>query len=226
MVVPSFMAYSPHFLLQFGGKLGTTSNEIWSCGIRLWSTDYGGFDEVAYLTTVAVPALAAWLGRATSKISSSCSLTFAKMNPIGADGHYSDPGVTNEYFWATPPTGGGGSGTLPFQASVVLGWRTNERSRGPASKGRIYSPAPVVSTNALTGLFVASDALGMATSAATLLNTLDVGFDTDVLRPSIMSAIGGAHSQIDSVVVDNRVDIQRRRANQIIAAESVVPITY
>ena len=220
------MAYSDHFLLQFGGNVGTTSGEIWSCGIRLWSDDYGGLDEMGYLTDVAAPALSAWFGRVDSRIGSYATLVYAKFNHIGPDGHYTEP-VTNEHFYPTPIAGGATpTGGMPYQGCLVLSWRSNAATRGPASKGRIYSPAPAVSLTTTSGLFTPAQALSAATSAATLLNTLDVAIAGDVLRPQIMSAIDEAHNQIDSVHVDNRIDIQRKRANSLVAATSVAPISY
>ena len=224
------MAYPTHFLLQFGGTIGTGSGETWSCGIRLKTQNAepnlfnpGG----GYLTSIAVPALAAWMGRATSKINNNCKLVFAKCNEIGPDGKYTKP-TTYEYFWPTPVAGASAGAALPYQCSVVLSWETSAASRGPASKGRIYSPAPGVTMSGSTGLFLPAEALGMAQSAATLLNSIDdsVGV-TGQIRPHIVSNVGsGSANEINSVRVDNRVDIQRRRAAQLVAASSVQTISY
>lgn len=221
------VVYTPHYLLQFGGTLGTGTGEIWSCGIRLHSGDYTGYDEETHFTGDIVPALAAWIGRATSKIASQCALKFAKYNFINAAGHYDDPGNTREYVWVTAPTGGGGSTSLPYQATVVLGWRTDAAERGRASKGRIFSPMPATTVTFTTGLFDPTHALGMAQSAATLLNTLDVGFGaSSTIRPHIMSGVDGSFNEINYVVVDNRIDTQRRRANSLVAAKSTAVVTY
>lgn len=224
------MPYADHFLVQFGGRIGAVGGEIWSCGIRIKlqnDSPLADFNPEEYLDDNAVPALSAWIARATSKISSGTFLEFVKCNQIGPDGRYVDGAVTHERFLAVPVAGGAGSGTLPWQACVVLSWETNAATRGPASKGRIYSPTPTVSVNASTGLFVAGDALGMAQSAATLLNTLDdsVGVSGQI-RPHIMSEVGGAFNEINRVRVDNRVDVQRRRANQVVPLSSVVPFSY
>lgn len=224
------MAYPPHYLLQFGGTVGTATGEIWSCGIRLVLQNAApdDFDPGdGYLVSTAVPALAAWMTRASSKIGAPAKLAYAKCNSIGPDGRYTSS-TTNEYFWPTPVIGGGGGGGLPFQCAVVLSWETDNATRGPASKGRIYSPVPQVAASATTGLFSVSDALGMAQSAATLLNSLDdsVG-PAGQIRPAIVSNVGeGSQNEINIVRVDNRVDIQRRRANQLVPVSSVVPFSY
>lgn len=220
------MAYTPHFLLQMIGTIGTANPEIWSCGIRMWAPEYSGFDEVEYMEGVAKDACAAWVTRATSKISNTVSLDSIKFNLIDADGHYADPGNSQEYIYPTPVQGGAGASLLPYQACIVLSWQTNDVTRGPGAKGRIYSPVPNVNVASTTGLYPTADALGAATSAATLLNTLDITISGSPFRPHIMSKIGGAHHQIDWVRVDNRVDIQRRRANALVAADSLVEVLY
>lgn len=221
------VVYTPHYLLQFGGTLGTATTEIWSCGIRMHSGDYTGFDEDGYFTSVAWPALAAWMARSGSKISSSCKLAYAKFNLINAAGHYDDTGNTREYVWPTPVPGVGANFGLPYQSSVVLGWRTDAASRGRASKGRIYSPMPCVTPIQSTGVFATADAQAMATSAADLLNTLDYGWGgAGTIRPHIMSGVDGSFNEINTVVVDNRIDIQRRRANSLVATTMSAPVTY
>lgn len=224
------VTYTPHFLLQMIGTHGSANPEIWSCGIRLWAPGYGGLDEVAYQNGVAKDACAAWVARATSKISAFCSLDVIKFNFINAQGHYDDAGNTNQYVYPTPVTGGGGSTSNQYQAAAVLTWRTKEVARGRASRGRIYSPGPTVVTSGGTGLFPIADALGMAQSAQTLLNTLDIAFGEPItgpqLRPHIMSSVDGSHYQIDWVDVDNRLDVQRRRANQLEPAKSTVEVLY
>lgn len=225
------MVYPNHYLLQFGGSLGTNPNEIWSCGIRmvLQNAAPDDFDPGGgYLTSVAVPALAAWIARPTSRVGSSCRIRYAKCNRIAPNGNYFENDATNEYFWPAAGIAGAGPSTMPYQASVVLSWETDAAERGPASKGRIYSPLPTVQVDQPTGVFLASQALEMATSASTLLNSLDdsVG-PLGQIRPHIVSNVGaGAANEINRVRVDNVVDTQRRRRNALVGASSVVPFSY
>jgi len=220
------MAYSPHFLLQMIGTIGTANPEIWSCGIRMWGADYGSFDEVEYMEGLAKDRCAAWIATVGARIGSNCSLDKIKFNHIDAAGHYSDPGGSQEYVYPTPVVGGAGLPNTPYQSAVVLTWRTNAADRGPGSKGRIYSPCPVVAVDPATGLFPTANALTMAQAAATLLNTLDISIGTEPFRPCILSGVNGAHNQIDWVSVDNRIDTQRRRANALVAASSLVEVLY
>jgi len=201
----------------------------------MWGASYSTFDEVGYLNGVAKDALAAWFVRTNSKISNTCDLRWAKFNVINEDGEYGEE-TTNEYIWTTPILGGVSSAGLNiFQAAVCLSWRTNDKDRGLASHGRIYSPAPAVAVAVGSGLFPAADALLMAQSAALLLNTLDITIDLEPFRPCIVSrgrqtspgvyGEGEVH-QIDTVLVDNRVDILRRRANQLVPATSSAVVAY
>lgn len=220
------MPYPSHHLLQFGGGLGG-ADEIWSCGIRMIRSDAASpLDEEDYLDDVGVPALTAWMQRADSLISNQCTLEFVKMNEIGPDGRYVDT-VTHERT-VTNVTGSAFSGTLPFQACVVLTWRTNVSNRGPGTKGRIYSPMPVVTVSPATGLFDPGFALQFAQSAAELLNDIDATVGAlGWIRPAIVSdRAGGVANVIDRVTVDNRVDIQRRRGNQLVPVQRGVDIEY
>lgn len=220
--------YEPHYLLQFGGTLGDAAPEQWSCGIRLASHDWTGFDEEGWFSGVGQSAPAAWMARADSKISNKAKLTFVKFNLINAAGRYSDTGSTREYFYPTPVAGASGGALFPYQCTVVLSWRTLEATRGRASKGRIYSPLPAVTVGMSTGLFLAAEAQLMANSAALFLNTLDASFGGvgQWIRPAIMSGVDGTWHQIDSVIVDNRVDTQRRRATNLVPVESTAVVTY
>lgn len=219
--------YEPHYLLQFGGTLGDAAPEQWSCGIRMMSDAWSGFDEEGWFSGVGQSAPSAWMARADSKISNKAKLTFVKFNKIDASGHYEDTGSTREHFYPTPIAGASGAAVLPYQCTVVLSWRTLGATRGRASKGRIYSPLPGVTVGLSTGLFLAAEAQLMANSAALFLNTLDASFGVgNYIRPAIMSGVDGSWNQIDSVVVDNRVDTQRRRATNLVPVESTAVVTY
>jgi len=224
------MAYPQHWLLSFGGSL-VPGEETWVCGIRMavyGDTPLGGVDEEQYLTDTAVPALTAWFGRSTSKIGVATTLTTIKFNEIDANGHYADPGNTHVRT-VNLTGGGGGTNYHPLQVSVCLTWLTDSATRGPASRGRIYSPRPLVSVDS-NGDIAALDRQQMATSAAQLLNSLDASAGlppAGVLRPSIVSPVGPGYArQIDTVRVDSQCDIQRSRARSASRAVSDVDVVY
>lgn len=220
------MTYVNHYLLQFGGTLGNDETEIWSSGIRMWTDDFTGYDEEDHFDNIIVPALSDWYARTTSHISALSQLTFAKYNLIGADGHYVEPNVREHVY--SPIVNGGSAATkpLPFQCSLVVGFRSNEASRGLASRGRMFQPAPQVTMDGNTGLFATAEALEVATSAATLLNTLDISLGIHPMRAHIMSNQDEAHHQIDWCYVDNVIDTQRRRRNALVGVTSKVQVTY
>lgn len=223
------MPYPSHYLLQFGGPKGTPALENWSCGIRMVAVG-GDLDQAAtmdYLEDVCSVALKDWFVRVTSKISAEAKLAFAKLNRISPDGTYAEP-TTVQYFYSSAWSGGvAGTGTAAIipQASLALTWETDTVSRGLASRGRIYSPAPAVASSAATGLFPAGDALTIATSAAQLISDLRGPGGAGSMVPNIVSDQGaGVAHRIDQVSVDNRVDIIRKRANQLVPARSKIAV--
>lgn len=221
------MAYEPHLLVNFGGTVGAANPEIWSCGIRLWSDSWSGFDEIGYAADVAIPALTDWVNRSDSKIGSHVSMDWVKVNMIAESGDYQEPNNPHTYFLLPVVVGELNTFVHCYQACVVLSWRTSEALRGLASKGRIYSPGPAVTIDRQTGLFDPAEALTMCQSAKLLIQDLaGQTSPTHTLRPHIMSSTNSVHHEITSVVVDNRVDIQRRRANALVPNRTTQPIVY
>lgn len=220
------MPYPEHWLLQFGGSLGG-ADEIWTCGIRMIRGGAASpLDEEEYLDGPGVDAVVNWFVRPGSSISSQATLEWVKFNEIGPDGRYADT-VTHERVLPVIIPGGIPGGTMPYQACVVLTWRTNAGNRGPGTKGRIYSPLPVVTVNGANGLFDANQAGDIAASAAELLNDIDSTVGVGWIRPAIVSdRAGGVANVIDRVTVDNRVDIQRRRGNSLEPVQRGVDVLY
>jgi hypothetical protein len=156
-------------------------------------------------------------------------LRWVKFNEIDEQGHYRDQTQTHER--AVDIQGGGGLSNLhPLQVCVVLSWKTNAAARGPGSRGRIYSPRPSVGLDATTGDVAGADRVKMASAAVTLLNSLDASLGPvggGVIRPVIASKVGeGVNNQIDAVVVDSAMDIQRRRAFQQSRETTTTPVVY
>lgn len=227
------MAYPEHHLLQFGGGVGDALEE-WSCGIRM--ALYGrdplpgdDVDEESFLDDQALPALQAWFSAAATLIAPSTTLQWVKFNEIGPDGRYLDPAQSHE---RTVNYVGGSTENVhhPLQVCLVLSWRTDAAVRGPASMGRIYMPRPSVAVD-LAGDLASAKRVGVMNTTITMLNTLDIDIDPPVggrlLRPSIVSNIGAGHAnQIDTVLVDSQLDIQRRRAYSASREFSSGPVLY
>ena len=228
------MGYPDHRLVQFGGYLGSEDLEHWSCGIRMVKSGLGAMDDEQYLDDTAVPAISAWMHRENSHIGGAAHLTFVKCNQIDEFGLYLSPIVHGRVL---DIAGDAHISTMPYQACVVLTWHTNDGSSGLATKGRIYSPLPSVEVDQSSGFFPTGYAALMADSARQLLDNLDAplgGGLGGTIRPHIVSrgkktgsAWGpGISHQIDYVTVDNRIDIQRRRANQMAGVKSRADIEY
>lgn len=224
------MNYPEHWLLNWTGHQGDVE-ETFSNGIRMGV--YGGptasMDEEQYLTDTAVPALTAWFGSSGAFISSNAKMLLIKFNKIQANGKYADQTTTHERAVNVSGFVTAATSLHPLQVSMVLSWRTNAAARGPASHGRIYVPRPCVAINA-AGDMAGTDRVAAANAAVTLLNALDVSLGVPpgpVLRPSIISGVGsGSQNQIDFVVVDSALDIQRRRAYSQTREETSAPVTY
>lgn len=213
------MTYNPHILIQFGGTIGT--DEEWSMGLRC-ATD-GGADDgdnlnaAEWLEDVAED-IVAFVEREESYLSSSVELKFVKVNAINAAGRYTDDGSTIAEYWGAGAPSGVGTQKLPNQIALVATLET-AKQRGKASKGRIYLPALALVVDTGTGLFSGSHTNAVMGSVKTLLDDINNGDGLDAESPQVCvySNIGspGPHEAVTHVSVDNRPDVQRRRANQM-----------
>lgn len=223
------MPYQDHHLLTFGGYLGSVDTEIWTCGIRLRTEGDNDLVHDDYLEDTAEPALAAWFSSAAASISQSARLMWAKCNEIGPDGHYKDPTNVHERFFG-PVQGASGGDIHPFQVSCCYTWHTNAVERGPGSRGRIYVPMVTGALNPATGTFTDNARNGFVTAARDLINSLDASLGiapAGVVRPCISTdRLEGANNEINGVSVDNKFDIQRRRANSQPSVRQYLPVEY
>lgn len=218
------MTYAKHVLLQWGGDL--TAGEIWSNSLRiffgptippytdrrLWCDN--NIDDVA-------ADVVSFVARSDSHLGTRCKLRFVKLNPIGEDGHYESDDTTVEKTYNTIPYPAGSGGVyLPHQVCTVATLGTNA-TRGRGSKGRIFLPTASIGIVDTTQQMSESDATGIANSVKTFVNDLNNQPGIDIADPqvSVMSKLGdpGPHRAVNHVEVDTRLDIQRRRANNVTA---------
>lgn len=221
------MTYPDHFLLSFGGALGSQAKEHWSCGIRMvieggGEPDEGFEDNYLDATGPGQAAIGAWFLRANTHISGVAFLDWMKFNRIGPDGNYADP--NHPHTVAVPHyPGGGGVYDQPYSVCVVVTTQTAFLG-GPASRGRFYQPLPDIHCGS-DGRFNSQYAQEIVNSASTMLEALVTSAllpSGSSLFPHVVSARGsGATNRITSVSVDNRPDTQRRRANQIQGVRSL-----
>jgi hypothetical protein len=201
----------PHLYLQFGGSLPGT--EGWSCGIRFGQSPAGAgeFGAVPGMLVPAKNALSTWFTSAGAKISSLASLQFVKLNAIDVNGHYVYPD-TNEVLLSVA---GGAAGTVPpNQVCLAASWTTGV-ARGPAHRGRMYVPLPVVPLD-VDGRISDTNATTMKAVLTTLLTTLQGLHAT--WKPAIFSRKAGApaYRLITGVQVGRVLDTQRRRRRSLL----------
>lgn len=144
-------------------------------------------------------------------------LEFVKMNPINEDGHYQRPNTFQTSF--APISGGGSSGRVPNQISLVVTLLTNV-SRGPASKGRFYLPMPNLPMDNEEGLYLQANVDQVRDVTKTFLESIaDVpGADfVGSAEPAVMSRKDGAPAsrEVKQVSVGRAPDTQRRRRRNL-----------
>lgn len=210
-----------HGLIQFGG--GLPGGETWSCGLRVANTegiggapDTEGWDMQALLDHYTEKTKE-WFIRGTSMISSNASLAYVKFNRIGLNGRYQDE-ESHENVFAPVQGANAGSRMYPNQVACVI-TLTTAVNRGPANKGRFYSPLPSVAVDQ-TGVIGLVDAQNIAISAKTFIEALsdvpgiDVVSDPGVV---VMSRkLGNPYTRrVSGVKVGRVLDTQRRRRRSI-----------
>lgn len=226
------MTYPIHQVLQISGTLGAKASpvEIWSTSVKFIAQvdGPGGGGGVVSLTTEECEDLLDnhFLARVNALKDlpnlqtggTSCHMTQVKFNNVDEDGHYTtNPTVAREL----PSVEFGNSvqpAKFPFQVAKVLTLETGY-IRGAASRGRMYLPVPINALNPNTGLIdnPVTEVAAMAGWMATLETTITRGSDTIVVSPHVVSSIGNgfAFRKITGVSMNNVLDTQRRRTNDL-----------
>lgn len=203
---------TPHLYLTWGGPL--PGNEQWTCGVRLAPTsaqsEAQAVSAAAALLPDYVTPLKAWFISAQSMISSTCRMNWVKCNAIGTDGEYIED-TTNEAAFAD--IYGSVGMAVPNQIALAISLITGF-NRGPAHRGRFFSPMPAIAVGA-DGLIAAADRNYTKTSAETLL--AGINNQSAVWDVHVMSRKAGApaHRSVSGIEVGRVLDTQRRRRNKL-----------
>jgi hypothetical protein len=216
------MPYPPHRLLAFGGSWNDPAidQEIWSCSMRFDQFSAGPLgDEI--VGNEAAQKVQRFFN--TVAFAPKATLEYVKFNPIGPDGKYANETETTEVFFQPPLIRTGTGQLLPLQNTIAVSW-TTARSRGIASKGRMFLPG--MNADWMTNIGLIGGAHREALVAACKLFIEDCRTWTSeyVGVPAIVSqgAQGGAGpgvaEPIIGVNVGNVVDTQRRRRNALVEA--------
>lgn len=218
------MAYRPHIVVQYGGRLGTNSGEIWTNSLRFVTsstdvTDLQGLAEAwGSELSDAVTSIVSLGG-----YSSAAHLDWIKANAVDASGHQPNTSTNVMYagedFAATVGTLPAG----PYQNALVITF-TTQAARGRASRGRVYVPTGSWTDGSdwdkQTGLMSLSNAELYRDRWAAFLTDLDdnPGVDFANLRAAVVSKLGtdpGNWHAISGVKVGRVIDTQRRRRNAL-----------
>lgn len=208
------------YRLQLGGQ---HYGDIWSNTLHMKSlTPYPPepeppFDNIDGAMEAALDHIESVASAFYSKgiFSSATTLDFIKFNEIDpATGKYVSDGQV--YIREVENVKGGSNVYTPPQLTICVTLTTN-KSRGRASKGRLFLPT-------LTGSVTQSGQLAtpardeVATAAATYLNALnnwpgvDLPWDSAV---HIWSSVDGSLEKVTGIEVGSVVDTQRSRRNAI-----------
>lgn len=217
------MTYPPHLLMTMGGPLYTVDE--WSMSIRI-SKPTGlaanpFHDEIEDGLLDLATDISAWWTANTIIQTTAAKLGYVKLNAIGPTGLYLDATQTHAYYWAGTLPSTSYAALYPAQVSLVSTWIT-DAERGPASKGRVYLPAPKVPINGSTGVWEVADCLAIANRMAVLLNSINdwPGWDAVTefasMRACVVSGLGsGTIRPITGVRIGRVPDTQRRRRSAL-----------
>lgn len=225
------MTYTPHILVQFGGRLYDI--EEWSCSLRMLIDGQSILpdeDLIGWAATNLVDIkndVAAWFTSAGAANSNKARLDFVKVNAIDDQGHYSDQGNTNAFFYTAgaAPTGINVGGFPQETMCVSL---MTAKTRGRGHRGRFFPPTAALTPDSL-GKVSSAIVTGMATAAATFLTNLNnqPGIDTSNPAVAVVSNLGdpGPANVVTHILVGNQMDTQRRRRENMPEAYTSATVT-
>lgn len=218
------MPFAPHYRITALGQFGSGPSEIFSYGLNMefGSTPIGELVDAgpnqAALDDMA-DDLAAFHGRAESKISIAAHLTAVKIAHIGADGKYTqDPFIKSFAVNGGVDDRIGATWFVPRPPQVACAVSLNTDLRGPSGKGRFYLPLPAVSVEATNSYRMSvADAESIRGSVKTLLDSLNNNPGFDIFSPSVVVAsTKGFNTPVTSVRVGRVLDTIRTRRNKLV----------
>jgi hypothetical protein len=226
-----------HMLLQWGGSFaagaGQPVADQFAGTLRFAGPgiDAADTDEIGDAMALA---LAAWWTNSGNQIPQIARLGWVKWNRITVDGHYKSSSRTRLHTLDTAATTNTGN-RFPLQVCWTTTW-TTDLERGKASRGRTYWPTAVGLDPAIGMRTSPAASAAMAGASIELIRRLNtaanggngaqvpwpgpgggsVPGDPSALRASVMSKLGGGtQGIITGCKVGNRLDIQRRRDNDV-----------
>ena len=230
------MAYRPHIVAQWGGRLGgTNSPEIWSNTLRIVGTSTNQQDLQDLADTWYEEFLSALNTlMQTGGYSTKARLDYLKLNAVNADGHQLPGATSARYAPADFPYGNGNIAQGAPQVALCVSF-TTQAERGIAARGRVYVP----SADTASGYFdpdtlqvPVGHAEAVRNAWVTFLEDIadNPGIDVANLRAAVVSPLGsdpGNWHTINVVRVGRVLDTQRRRRNALKEAYTpTAPVDY
>lgn len=145
-----------------------------------------------------------------------------KASHIGLNGYVVGNNVVEEFF-EPPLRGTGGAPFPPGQLAMVVTLRSQVR-KGPGALGRMYIPSPIISVQE-DGLVKSSDINVLSDAFSKFINGVNEDLNDGELVGLTSPAGDGVQSAVTSFRIDNRIDTQRRRTNNLPASGTFVPVT-
>lgn len=205
------MAFLPYVRLVASGTLHST--QTWSVGCS-FSND--GTATSGNLSTWLAAAVGP-TGTFFTAVAAQCWDTTTNYTALRAYLYPALGGASSTAGVSGATVTGTGASTMSPQTALVMSYRSGVAGR--KGRGRMYLP---VTTNAGlgsgTGQFLPANATTIATAGKTWLdamNALSIG--TSAAIASIASRDSGLGFPIVSLIVDTKLDTQRRRTDKIVA---------
>lgn len=197
-----------HKLLTIGGT-SYGSTEEWQFGMRIIPDTPGDLPTQAQVDSLATPITTFW-NTAGIFMPTTHSLTFAKLAPIGIDGHYPPGEVAYEHVFAADPGPGGGP-VYPAAVALCVSLMT-AAPRGRGHAGRFYLPGPA---SAMTPDGRHSAGIPPAINAAVRTLILAINGAASVGTVGVITSLGSGTSRVVTAIRTGvRPDIIRRRSRQ------------
>jgi hypothetical protein len=188
--------------------------QSWSINLTFVAGDFSSGTLLSAFLVAVRPAITTWwsaAGSAGSLNASDCRL-------LGSRAYYYSAGEGNAHAQAedilTSPLSGTGANPLPTQTSLVCSLLT--AFPGRRNRGRLY--VPMNGKSLATGHQLTT---GEVTSVANTMKALIDGVNAQLLGSATCRVVVGSNQPTPPVVtkvrVDNEPDVQRRRADKILA---------
>lgn len=217
---------APYIRMSFGGSTAD-GNEIWSCGLPLVfqtppDLPIEDFEFTASVIEDLGTAVNNFIGAAAARVPNNTKTEWIKLALIGTDGKYMTEPVLSELDW-------GGSVNAPYspQDALVV-TLVSDIWRGVGKYNRFYLPtAGPAGTNAWK--LNATEQAAFAAVAVDFIEALNITLETvPVAFPPRVGVVSdtrtGSIRNVQSVMVGQIVDTQRRRRNKLDEAYLTTPI--